>query len=82
MLLILKFHRFLSQITVDEVIDGSWLQSEWVMYASVVMGILLYQYFVAMAIYCCSPAAYKALKDFNILSLPAKSILQSYSGAV
>ena len=36
---------------------------------------------VALAIYCRSPAAYKALKDFNILSLPAKSTLQSYSGA-
>ena len=43
--------------------------------------VLLYQYFVALAIYCRSPAAYKTLKDFNILSLPAKSTLQSYSGA-
>ncbi|XP_065894808.1 uncharacterized protein [Dysidea avara] len=36
---------------------------------------------MALAIYCRSPAAYQALKDFNILSLPAKSTLQSYSGA-
>ena len=37
--------------------------------------------YVALAIYCRSPAAYKALKHFNILSLPAKPTLQSYSGA-
>jgi len=43
--------------------------------------VLLYQYFVALVIYCRSPAAYKALKIFTILSLPAKSTLQSYSGA-
>ena len=36
--------------------------------------------FAALAIYCRSPAAYKALKEFNILSLPSKSTLQSYSG--
>ena len=36
---------------------------------------------VALAIYCRSSAAYKALKDFNILSFPATSTLQSYSGA-
>ena len=34
---------------------------------------LVYMNSVALAIYCHSPAAYKALKDFNILSLPAKS---------
>ena len=28
-----------------------------------------------------SPAAYEALKGFGILSLPAKSTLQAYSGA-
>ena len=31
--------------------------------------------------YTRSPAAYEALKEFNILSLPAKSTLQAYSGA-
>jgi len=36
---------------------------------------------LALAIYCRSPAAYEALKGFSILSLPAKSTLQSYSGA-
>ena len=37
--------------------------------------------FSALAIYSRSPAAYEALKDFNVLSLLAKSTLQTYSGA-
>ena len=37
--------------------------------------------FSALAIYSRSPAAYEALKDFNVLSLPAKSTLQAYSDA-
>lgn len=44
-------------------------------------GVYCYVIFVALAIYCRSPAVYKALKEFNILSLPAMSTLQSYSGA-
>ena len=37
--------------------------------------------FSALAIYSRSPAAYEALKGFDILRLPAKSTLQAYSGA-
>ena len=36
---------------------------------------------LALAVYTRSPAAYEALKGFGILSLPAKSTLQAYSGA-
>ena len=36
---------------------------------------------VALAVYVRSPAAYEALKSFNILQLPSKSTLQSYTGA-
>ena len=38
-------------------------------------------FILALAIYTRSPAAYKALKEFNILKLPSKATLQSYSGA-
>ena len=38
-------------------------------------------YFIALAIFVRSPAAYEALKSFNILQLPSKSTLQSYTGA-
>jgi len=33
-----------------------------------------------LAVYIRSPAAYEALKSFNVLQLPSKSILQSYTG--
>jgi len=36
---------------------------------------------VALAIYLRSPAAYEALKGFNILQLPSQSTLKAYSGA-
>ena len=36
---------------------------------------------VALAIYTQSPAAYEALKGFDILQLPSRSLLQSYPGA-
>ena len=36
---------------------------------------------VALAIYTRSPAAYEALKGFDILQLPSRSLLQSYTGA-
>ena len=36
---------------------------------------------VALAIYVRSPAAYEALKSFNILQLPSQSTLKAYSGA-
>ena len=36
---------------------------------------------LALAIYTCSPAAYEALKEFDILKIPSKATLQSYSGA-
>ena len=37
--------------------------------------------FLALAIYTRSPAAYEALKEFDILKLPSKATLQSYSGS-
>jgi len=37
--------------------------------------------FLALAIYTRSPAAYVALKELDILKLPSKAILQSYSGS-
>ena len=36
---------------------------------------------IALAIFLRSPAAYEALKSFNILQLPSRSTLQSYTGA-
>uniref|UniRef100_A0A1X7TCY2 Uncharacterized protein n=1 Tax=Amphimedon queenslandica TaxID=400682 RepID=A0A1X7TCY2_AMPQE len=36
---------------------------------------------IALAIYARSPAAYDALKSFNVLQLPSRSTLQSYTGA-
>ena len=38
-------------------------------------------YFVALAIFVRSPAAYEALKSFNVLQLPSRSTIQSYTGA-
>lgn len=38
-------------------------------------------YFVALAVYVRSPAAYKALQSFGILNLPSKSTMQAYTGA-
>ena len=35
----------------------------------------------ALAVFVRSPAAYEALKSFNILQLPSRSTLQSYTGA-
>ena len=35
----------------------------------------------ALAVYVRSPAAYKALKSFNLLELPSKATLQAYTGA-
>ena len=36
---------------------------------------------IALAVFVRSPAAYEALKSFNILQLPSRSTLQSYTGA-
>lgn len=36
---------------------------------------------IALAVYVRSPAAYEALKSFDILQLPARSTLQAYTGA-
>lgn len=36
---------------------------------------------VALAVYCRSPAAYEALKSFDVLQLPSKATLQAYTGA-
>ena len=38
-------------------------------------------YRMALAVYCRSPAAYEALKHFNILQPPCKSTLQAFLGA-
>ena len=38
-------------------------------------------YFVALAVFIRSPAAYEALKSFNVLQLPSRSTIQSYTGA-
>ena len=37
--------------------------------------------YIALAVYVRSPAAYEALKSFNIMQLPSKSTFQSYTGA-
>ena len=45
---------------------------------------MIYIYFlwsIALAVYVRSLAAYEALKSFNIMQLPSKSTLQSYTGA-
>ncbi|XP_065894968.1 uncharacterized protein [Dysidea avara] len=36
---------------------------------------------IALAVFVRSPAAYEALKSFNILQLPSRSTLQAYTGA-
>ena len=36
--------------------------------------------YVALAIFTRSPAAYEALKNFDLLQLPSRSLLQSYTG--
>ena len=38
-------------------------------------------FIIALAVYVRSPAAYEALKSFNILQLPLRSTLQAYTGA-
>ena len=38
-------------------------------------------YNIALAVFTRSPSAYEALKSFNILQLPSRSTLQSYTGA-
>ena len=38
-------------------------------------------HFAALAVFIRSPAAYEALKHFNILSLPSRSTIQAYTGA-
>ena len=37
-------------------------------------------FYVALVIFTRSPAAYEALKNFDILQLPSQSLLQSYTG--
>ena len=36
--------------------------------------------FIALAIFTRSAAAYEALKSFDVLQLPSRSLLQSYTG--
>ena len=36
---------------------------------------------IALAVYVRSPAAYEALKSFNLLQLPSKATVQAYTGA-
>jgi len=43
--------------------------------------LLLICFFLALAVYTRSPAAYEALKGFEVIQLPSKSTLQSYTGA-
>ena len=38
-------------------------------------------YFTALAVFVRSPAAYEALKGFNLLQLPSRATLQAYTGA-
>ena len=40
-----------------------------------------YSLFLALAVFIRSPAAYEALKSYNVLQLPSRSTLQSYTGA-
>ena len=37
---------------------------------------------LALAVFVRSPAAYEALKSFNILQLPSRATLQAYTGAL
>lgn len=41
----------------------------------------MFYYYIALAVYSRSPAAYEALKSFQILQQPSRSTLQSYTGA-
>ena len=41
---------------------------------------LTFSTIIALAVYIRSPAAYEALKSFNILQLPCRSTLQAYTG--
>jgi len=43
--------------------------------------VFVYIFTSALAVYIRSPSAYEALKQFDILKLPAKSTLQAYTGA-
>ena len=43
-------------------------------------GLNLIVLFIALAVFVRSPAAYEALKSFNILQLPSRATLQSYTG--
>lgn len=45
------------------------------------MCIYFYFFYAALAIFTRSPAAYEALKSFDVLQLPSRSLLQSYTGA-
>lgn len=43
--------------------------------------ILVHTVYVALAVFVRSPAAYEALKDFNIMQLSSRATLQVYTGA-
>ena len=45
------------------------------------MYIILMLLLLALAVFTRSPAAYEALRSFNILQLLSRSMLQSYTGA-
>lgn len=45
------------------------------------MYIIVILLLLALAVFTRSPAAYEALRSFNILQLPSRSMLQSYTGA-
>ena len=43
--------------------------------------IFMLSFFLALAVFIRSPAAYEALKSFDILQLPSRATLQAYTGA-
>ena len=43
--------------------------------------ILILMFYLALAVYTRSSAAYEALKSFEIIQLPSRSTLQSYTGS-
>ena len=46
-----------------------------------ILCVYCYSWRIALAIYTRSAAAYEALKSFEIVQLPSRSLLQSYTGA-
>lgn len=51
------------------------------MYVHVVLLLCSTIFVTALAVFVRSPAAYEALKGFNLLQLPSRATLQAYTGA-